>query len=199
MAIYSATSEIYTTATTSASTGSTDGVIWTNWMYISNLQLAQGTGTYNSDTIWFNWTTTSSGTVDASYDQETSNYIWSSWTIAQPEVVEVVTPRIDFGSADKSVERAKALLMEHLSEKQKKQLIERGEFVVKSKSGKHYAITKGRAGNVFSLDEHRKRVNRYCIHPTDYVPDYDTMLSQMIWLKWNEEEFLKVANVSRAA
>ena len=38
-----------------------------------------------------------------------------------------------------------------------------------------------------------------CIHPDEMVPDHDTMLAQLLWLKCNEAEFLRVANITRLA
>lgn len=96
-------------------------------------------------------------------------------------------------------ERAMKLLREYLDEQQRKQLDASGEFEVESQNGNRYAIKKGVAGNVFRLDDRRKPVTRYCIHPIENVPDGDAMLGQLCWLKWNEEQFLKVANATRLA
>jgi serine phosphatase RsbU (regulator of sigma subunit) len=101
--------------------------------------------------------------------------------------------------ADAERERAMELLREHLDEEQREQLEAKGEFEVESQNGNRYAIKKGYAGNVFRLDAKRKRVTQYCIHPVDLVPDGDAMLAQMCWIKWNEEQFLKVANATRLA
>jgi hypothetical protein len=100
---------------------------------------------------------------------------------------------------EEAAKRAKELLESHLDDAQKKDLAERGEFEVESQSGKRYAIKRGRAGNVFSLDEQRRKTAKYCIHPEIDCPDEDTMLSQLCWLRWNEEEFLRTANATRLA
>jgi hypothetical protein len=96
----------------------------------------------------------------------------------------------------KERDRAEALLREHLSEEQRCDLAAKKEFEVVSQLGKRYVIQRGYQGNVFLLDEYRRRVNKYCIHP-DNVVEADAMLAQMCWLKWNEEQFLQVANVTK--
>lgn len=98
--------------------------------------------------------------------------------------------------------RAEDLLREHLSERQKSDLTEKGYFDVcavdfKKADRRYYRIKRGRAGNVFFLDgPHGREVKRLCCHPLENVPDADTMLAQKLMIEMNEELFLKTANVT---
>jgi hypothetical protein len=88
--------------------------------------------------------------------------------------------------------RAEKLLTEHLTPAQREQLLAHGYFDVLV-SGKTYRINRGFAGNVHLLDG-RKAVSRFCIHPSERVPDADAMLSQKLLLEANEAEFIRIAN-----
>jgi hypothetical protein len=89
--------------------------------------------------------------------------------------------------------RAEQLLFAVISEDQRKQYTELGYFetVVNDRV---YRIKKGRAGNVMQLDENGKPKFKYCIHPIEWVPDQDTMLTQFLLLMTDEQHFLKTAN-----
>ncbi len=94
--------------------------------------------------------------------------------------------------------RAEGLLREHLTERQQQDLSSRGYFdVVNFKSKRHYRIRRGRAGNVNLLDGPCGReVKKLCCHPNERVPDADTMLAQKLLIEFNEELFLKTANIT---
>jgi hypothetical protein len=93
--------------------------------------------------------------------------------------------------------RAERLLLETLSPLARVQYLANGTVTVIAKSGRVYAIAKGRARNVYELDPAtRARRSRLCAHPVDGVPDQDTMLAQKLMLEHAEEEFLAMANRS---
>ena len=181
--------------------------------YYTNTASTTGTA---SDLIWTGWVTASTDyTTTATTDAGTTWRIWvNAGGTAQPTfyqtAVQATRSRLDILREKRRAlherlreklarKRARALLNEQLTEAQRASLAAKGEFEVEAQSGKRYVITRGRAGNVYSLDEHRKKVMRHCIHPTDYVPDEDTMLAQLLWLKWSEQEFMKIANHTRIA
>ena len=58
-------------------------------------------------------------------------------------------------------------------------------------------IGPGRIGNVRLLDERGVWLASYCIHPTNEheLPVADIQLSQLLLLRSDEEEFLRVANL----
>ncbi len=96
--------------------------------------------------------------------------------------------------------RAEGLLRRYLSEEQQHELDKHNYFTVRSQSGQLFQINRGRAGNVYRLDGlTRKPVERFCIHPVEYVPDSDTMLSQKIMLEIDEASFVKTANRTKLA
>lgn len=88
--------------------------------------------------------------------------------------------------------RAEELLLMVLGDKQKKQYLELGYFetIINDKT---YRINKGRSGNVQLIEKGLAKA-KYCIHPTEFLPDQDTMLAQYLMLKSNEDAFLKTAN-----
>lgn len=97
--------------------------------------------------------------------------------------------------------RARELLLEFLDEEQKKTYLEKEHFfmeVIDGQTGekKRYRIDKGFAGNVRLVDETGKIMKRYCIHPSERVPDEDCMLAQKLLLETDEARFLRVANAS---
>jgi len=94
-------------------------------------------------------------------------------------------------------EKSKQLLISLLDKKQVEDLEKNGSFGFVAPSGKLYKIEKGVAGNVFLMDTCNRKVERYCCHPKMEVPSYDAMASQFIWLKFCEEEFVKLANKTR--
>ena len=188
---------------------------WSAWN--SGFTTTQITTSATTDSTWVYWNQSALGlggttTTMVTFDQGTANTTWQYWNstfvqVGQIEPSRIVTPEQDRQwrlldlkrrRAEKLMRRrAAALLREHLTDQQRADLAAKGEFVVESGSGKLYAIKKGRAGNVYSLDERRRKVTQLCIHPDDLVPDEDTMLAQLLWIKWNEEEFLRVANKTR--
>jgi hypothetical protein len=223
-AAYSLTSDVwYTTTwandttTTSASSASSASNVWDDWNDMAT--------TTTTSITWDGWnqTTTSMGTwtvwINGQLAQESQlaqgqlGQVWGNWQIStgatvSPESEEERAARFErervwrereaerTAKAAEAEVRAKELLESMLTPKQLKQLAEKSEFEVVSQTGKRYAIAKGSAGNVHSLDERRRKVARHCIHPTDCVPCWDAMLSQLMWLRWNEAEFLKVANTT---
>ena len=67
--------------------------------------------------------------------------------------------------------------------------------MIDTASGKKYRINRGRSANIDVLDETGKVVRSLCVHPREGVPDADTMLSQALMLRHDEEALLRMANV----
>ena len=177
-----------------------------------------------SDIVWTNWNTTTATTTDTWYDWNTNTIttdgttIWVYWTAAQPvrETEEQKAARLQLEARQReeyqrrqaeiakeqkeSLDRAIKLLREHLSAAEANDLEKQGYIPVVTKKGNLYHIKKGRAGNVYRIDaKSKKELERLCIHPTENVPDEDTMLAQKLWLEWNEELFRKTANITNIA
>lgn len=148
--------------------------------------------TIATDNVWVAWNrdarVTPASAVrpnDAEYRRQTE-----AWAKAQQEAA---AERV------RAKERALRLLREQLTDEQKAELAEKRYFslsTIDSKSGehRHYRIHQGSAGNVEQVDANGKKLKRFCIHPTIACPEEDTMLTQMLWLRTQEEEFLRVAN-----
>lgn len=129
---------------------------------------------------------------------------WYRWVNHQEETAEQRAERRriqaqhdqrarDYAAVRKAAaERAERLLEACLTSGQREQLRKSGWFVVYSKSGRAYQIRRGRARNVVEVNTRRT----YCCHPVDNVPDADTMLAQKLMIETQEDEFLRMANVS---
>lgn len=191
-----------TTATT-ATSASTDGIIWGGWT----------TGIWTTGS----WTSASSSSLlYASID----NGVWRTWNsgytnypatdrlmqreryVEDPVALARRTEeiRIEGERMAKARERADKLLHECLSPEQSEELRNNGHFHLEVFSGdvrRRYRINRGRAGNVLQVDDSGRVLKRLCIHPIEMVPDGDTMLAQKLFLEGAEEEFLRVANHSR--
>lgn len=90
--------------------------------------------------------------------------------------------------------RAYAFLIDHLSDDQVRCLIENAYFELVSQHKRIYRINYGDTMNVFLMDKTGKRLRaRLCALPED-VPEYDTMLAQLILLRCDEDYFLSVAH-----
>jgi len=102
---------------------------------------------------------------------------------------------------DTAKSRARKLLLSMLNPMQQKQLDEKNYFdlTVFSKDGSQrvYRIEHGYAGNVKLLGADGQPVKRYCIHADSRLPNEDQMLAQKLLLEANEEDFLRIANMTQ--
>lgn len=92
-------------------------------------------------------------------------------------------------------ERARELLLTHLSSEQKEEFLLEGYFHVKGPSGRVYRITQGHSLNVLAWGPQGEELGKYClVHRQVQTPVEDQMLTQKIMLELDEAEFLKIAN-----
>lgn len=91
-------------------------------------------------------------------------------------------------------ERAEALLAQHLTPEQLRDLQERRCLYVFSQSGRRYRVDRG--STVKLLDDRGSILKRLCIHPEEHVPAADVMLCQKLLIEADEERLWRVANVS---
>lgn len=98
-------------------------------------------------------------------------------------------------AAQEAKDRAEALLLRSLSDKQKADLQEKNYFLVEA-GGETYKIKRGFSGNVKKLDKDGKEIQSFCIHPTENIPDADAMLAQKLLLETDHERFLRTANAT---
>ena len=172
--------------------------------------------------IWLSWT--SASTESTVYDHGANRLLtaytsqaitaasnslyWTNWITHQEETAEQRAARRvadeqqqararDMAAARKAAgERAERLLVACLSSAQRGELQTAGWFEVQSSRGRRYRIRRGRVRNVIEVDMLGRTLRTYCCHPFDGVPDADTMLAQKLMLETQEDEFLRLANVS---
>ena len=186
---------------------------WTVWNDVYTTGSATTTGTSGTSIVWTNWN--SAATTLSPSTSVTWQY-WNSMTtgtiavtaVPQPTAEELVAQRqLAERYAEEARQRelvataarvkAEALLQEHLDAEQQATLAKDGAFLVSVKSGRRYKIQRGQAGNVFELAHNgNHHVRRFCIHPSDSVPDPDAMLAQKLLLETDEAAFLRIANIT---
>jgi len=178
--------------------------IWLTWTSASTA----GERVYRIPSAWLQAAQTAA--IDIMSAQSTGNTAlryyteWDAWANLVEETAEQKAVRRraeavreqrtrDLQAARKAAsDRAERLLEACLSTTQRDQLSSVGWFSVRAPSGRVYQIRRGRARNVVEMTTRRT----YCCHPIDGVPDADTMLAQKLMIETQEEEFLRLANVS---
>lgn len=93
-------------------------------------------------------------------------------------------------------ERARTLLLSALTPEQRTQYETREHFTVDTPDGRRFRIQQGRSMNVEELGPDGRVLARYCAHPRPTVPDEDTMLAQLLFLRHDPATFLRIANRS---
>lgn len=194
-----------TNQTTSTSIGNytnaTTTKIWTNWI--------QGTQTMRTDQIWTQWATATSldyrdgGNWDYQQVVPDNQYVPPHiQTAAEIAEAEALAERYrQQASKEKRLReeaeaKAEALLLRHLTPEQAHDYRRNRAFTVCSRRGSRYRISCDRiSGNIVLLDSKGERVQRYCAHaPHDSMVGADHFLAQALNLRFNEDEFLLVAN-----
>ncbi len=155
--------------------------------------------------FWFN--ETASTYADSTWD-DGPIMTWTNSTVSSTGGIAfrvVVFPTTRFEEAgppyhevrDVAIRKAEALLREHLDPEQQDQLNRNNQFRLIARSGRCYEISRGHAGNIFAFGG--AQTMKYCIHTRESMPDADHMLAQKLLLESNEEEFLRLANVTPLA
>ncbi len=169
--------------------------VWTVWV-------DTGTSTTISNQVWQGWQNVTNITVGtAPYVYPAPRQLTAEELAAQQAVAEEARARWAEESARRQAveaearRRARILLEENLSADQRAQLHDNDWFEVVTPKGT-YRIHNGRSGNVTRFRDGRA-TDRYCIHPTELVPNEDTMLAQKLLLDHDEDAFLRIANRSQ--
>lgn len=175
----------------------------------NNVKLYNATITYNTATtvstcdVWHQW-------VGATYTAATTT-VWNQWsaqTYVRKETKKQAAERRARQAADElayqerlaaehdkavaAEAKANKLLVEHLSDEQRKTLAEKNYFDVQI-GEKTYRIHRGTHGNVRLLDTDGKEKTLFCVQPSG-VPVPDCMLAQKLHLEADEPGFLRAAN-----
>lgn len=156
---------------------------WTQW-----------NDTSTAANVWTYWISATNGTTNMTVGSLPQRQQTAEEVAAWQKMVEKQEQK-----KKDAQRRALDLLKQILTETQLA-AFEKDECIpVDAPSGRKYLIKKGRSGNVFSIKD-GKPVERYCIHPSDSeVPEADVMLAQKLMLEANEDEFLRIANMTRLA
>jgi hypothetical protein len=191
---------------------------WSTWTTTSTTSTASTTSTYSSDPTWGYWTSSGTATTSSSawvkwtdggnQDQATISYgqgkscqtIHQVPKLTDEEIADIKAAQAKYEveaeerqkKRDEAIEKSRKLLVSLLDKYQAEQLEKKGEFGYVGPSGALYTIRKGISGNIIKEKEGKR--TRLCCHTKDRVPVYDNMASQLIWLKFCEEEFVKLAN-----
>jgi len=95
-----------------------------------------------------------------------------------------------------ATDRARELLLEHLTPQQRETYVKNGWFVVEGGRTKtKYRIRGGTlVANIDVLDKRDRSMHRLCGHAQSHIPMGDQLLSQKIMLELAEDDFLRIAN-----
>lgn len=96
--------------------------------------------------------------------------------------------------------RAKELLFEHLTPKQRETFDKNGWFVVEGgRSKQTYRINIHSSSGNIEIMQGRRATHRLCCHCSDrLIPLHDQLLAQKLMLEFAEDDFLRLANRTAA-
>lgn len=157
-----------------------------------------------TSTVWVSWI--DSTVTNCNYTGAT-NIIWSSWiNLTHEQQAEVLRHQAAMAAQrqanleterkySEAEERARVLLREHLTDRQREALDRHGWFLVEGgKSKKEYRVRGSScAGNITELREGRE-VSRLCVHSDYSIPLSDQLLTQLLHLRHDEEHMMQRAN-----
>lgn len=95
--------------------------------------------------------------------------------------------------------KAERLLLQHLTSEQRDEYTRLKRFTVIGSDGRLYRVNRGRTGNVELIEATNEGVfalERFCIHPSERVPDEDTMLAQKLLIESDLAAFRRIANIT---
>ena len=106
---------------------------------------------------------------------------------------------------DTASRRALATFIEVLNTEERESYERDKCIYVRSQRGRRYRIkcVKGQSGNVELLNEHGATTAGFCVHPAYdrssgmLLPDADAWITQKLFLEHDEDQFLKVANLTK--
>ena len=90
--------------------------------------------------------------------------------------------------------KARAILWEHLDDRQRAEMAERKQFHVRGRDGFTYLIVDKGIHNVFRVNAEAKPIVEYCIVTETSVPHCDQMLTQKLRLEADPATFHKWTN-----
>lgn len=185
--------------TTSATTTYTN-VIWSDWINAGSTTI---TGSYSPNTIWADWAN-QPVIVQGGYRQQATQ-------VAQEELERREAERQAQRAEEQdrlreAQRRAEELLQVILTDEQWAAYQAKAEFSVIGKSGRRYLIRRGTHGNIKVIED-EVVTESLCIQPPldEYdeqgrrrpLPLADVMVAQVLGIRHDEENFRRVANITR--
>ena len=138
---------------------------------------------------------------DAYRHQIQSSRVYGARQEQRAEQLERQQRRVKEAKKESVEDRAKKLLLSHLTDHQKKTFKDNGWFVVeggKTKTQYRIRANGSVAGNVDEMREGRV-THRLCCHCNGSIPTFDHFLAQKTMLESAEEDFLRLANRNAVA
>ncbi len=129
------------------------------------------------------------------------NYNYQPWTPQPAEAPEIIAARVARYEAERRKKdranrvaeaRAERLLLSHLTPAQVVEYKTMRRFRVLLQDGSEFIVEKGYSRNVFRIED-GKKVQAYCIHPSETMPDGDVMLAQKLMLESDRKAFERIA------
>ena len=147
--------------------------------------------TYDSTTgdasnVWITWNNSSTTTTSV----DALSTTWEVWAAVYSPPPAPERQR----STERAQAVAKGLLLDCLDKEQAEEFQRRTYFHVMGSKGTRFQVRRGRTGNVGCYKNGRLEPLKFCAHPTDHVPDYDTMLAQKLMIETDEDAFRALAN-----
>jgi hypothetical protein len=179
---------VYWTAASSPTITATDP-LWGAWI---NGTATSTTGTV-ADWTWVQWLNTITTTSSA-----------ATWAPLRPDPEAVAREQERARAAAKekqrAARRAERLLFLSLTPAQRRQRREDDYFDVPMTDERQYRIHRGVVGNVREMvlgpDGAWRAIAKLCCHPQG-LPEADTHLAQLLWLRADEARFREIANITR--
>lgn len=173
---------------------------WTNWFG----SVGSVTNSGSADYIWINWADSTTYTPACTpqggggFGTVTPETPEERCCREERQRQEEVERQRREQARKEGEKRALELLLDNLEANQKEIFEKTGAIPVVARSGKRYSIVKGSGVN--EVDEKGNKVKHLCFHPDNEccynLPQEDKMLTQLLFLKFAEEDVRRIANFS---
>lgn len=167
-----------------------------SYQWYGTSQAATTVASASTNYRYYNNAVSSATTVLSNWLPSVTN--WEGIDFAQNILAgQMMAPSLSFEKLQVVNKKAEALLLQHLTEMQRKTWLAGKYFDMQAPSGRKYQIKSGKYHNVFLLDNFGNKVREYCAYAKDpggSLPDADNVFAQLLTLRFNEQEFLAHAN-----
>ena len=184
------------------SSTSSSTTVWQRW---TGAETTPTTGA--TDGVWYVW---AGDPVTLMPDEIHPLYQQSQQVIPTAEELAAVQARLAAQQAEQQAkaaaeaqrlkaaqDRAERTLCAHLTPEQERAWREEQAFFVTSQSGRRFKVRRGFSHNLYEVAQDGTLLRELCVHidMRHGCPVADNLLAQLLGLKFDEERFLKKANV----